>query len=407
MKVFIYTQSFVPRVGGVETYVRLLAQGLLRRLTQGDERENAAQSRPDAQNTVTLVTATPGDHIADRELRFSVIRRPKMRVLWGLIGDADVLHLAGPVFVPLSMGILRRKPIVVEHHGYQAICPNGLLLDERTKRICPGHFMHQRYSECVRCCAVERGWLRSVWALVLTIPRRAMCCWASANIAVSRHVLDRLELPRSKVIYHGLPDPLKGSATDDLTAPAVEGRSKLTMAYVGRLVAEKGLHLLLEAAGRLSGEGYAFCLKFVGDGPERESLESLACRSSIRDRIIFTGVLRGTALELATADVDVVVMPSIWAETAGLAAMEHMMRGRTVVVSDIGGLSEVVGEAGLKFSAGDVDGLVGALRTILEDRTILARLGERARHRAVRMFSEESMVDQHVALYRDLLSWRS
>jgi glycosyltransferase involved in cell wall biosynthesis len=177
----------------------------------------------------------------------------------------------------------------------------------------------------------------------------------------------------------------------------------LTIAYVGRLVGEKGLHLLLEAAWRLKSQGYQFRLKLVGDGPERRQLETLARRLDLDELVAFTGVLRGLELDAAIAEVEVLVMPSIYEETAGLAAMEQMMRGGAVIASEVGGLGEVVGSAGLKFAPGDVDGLVGALRLILDDRSVAMDLGRKARDRAVRVFSQKRMVDEHLLLYRELL----
>jgi len=120
--------------------------------------------------------------------------------------------------------------------------------------------------------------------------------------------------------------------------------------------------------------------------------------------VTFTGFLRGQCLEEVMASVSVVVMPSIWEETAGLAAMEHMMRGRPVIAADIGGLGEVVDEAGLKFPPGDAEALTNCLRQILKNPQILVELGEKARQRALQLFRWERMVDDHLSLYQRLIN---
>ena len=97
-------------------------------------------------------------------------------------------------------------------------------------------------------------------------------------------------------------------------------------------------------------------------------------------------------------------MPSQWEETAGLAVMEKMMRGGVVVVSDIGGLSEVVGDAGLKFTPGDANSLYDRLRQILENPSMIASLGPASRARALQYFNRDSMIQSHIALYREVLS---
>ena len=78
------------------------------------------------------------------------------------------------------------------------------------------------------------------------------------------------------------------------------------------------------------------------------------------------------------------------------------MRGGAVIASDIGGLGEVVGEAGLKFVAGEVAGLTSCLRRLLDDPGLVKILGDKARNRAQELFSQERMVQEHLDLYREI-----
>ena len=97
-------------------------------------------------------------------------------------------------------------------------------------------------------------------------------------------------------------------------------------------------------------------------------------------------------------------MPSEWEETAGLAAMEQMIRGGVVVAADIGGLAEVVGDAGMKFTAGDSASLASRLMQVQDDATLRARLRSEARRRAVQLFDRDKMLGEHLAFYRDVMS---
>src|SRR6266513_1991198 len=193
MKVLIYTHPFAPIVGGVESHVLLLAQGL----------SGLADS-----NTIdiTVTTPTPAGDFDDSKLAFRVVRQPNLRDLVSLIWKTDVIQLVGPCFFPLLLGWILRKPVVVEHHGYPPVCPNGLLFHEPTKTVCPGHFLARRYSECLRCNAINEGWFNSLRMLLLTFPRRWLCQRVAANTPITVHVQKRLELPRSRVIYYGIPD---------------------------------------------------------------------------------------------------------------------------------------------------------------------------------------------------------
>ncbi len=387
MKILIYTHVFAPQVGGVETVVMLLAQGLA-----------SVDGSGGAPRGVTVVTpAAPGD-FDDTRLPFRVVRRPSLRQLMQLIRAADVVHLAGPALLPLLLARLARKPVVVEHHGYQAICPNGLLLHEPTRAACPGHFLGRNYLECVRCNSATLGWLGSLRLLLLTFPRRWLCGRAARNIAPSTHIGNRMALPRTVTILHGI------EPTSDFRCSSPSDASRpLCFVYVGRLVQEKGVDVLLRAAEQLVGRGYDFHLKIIGDGPERARLEEMADCCGLRGRVVFTGFLHGDDLSAALRGADVAVMPSIWEEVFGMAAAENMMRGRLVVVSDIGSLGEVVGEEGLKFRSGDAAALADCLQQILNSPELVSNLGGRARARALLLFRTHHMVAQHLQVYGSLL----
>ena len=381
MRILIYAHAFAPKVGGAETYVMHLARGL----AEGPEREECE---------VIVATPTPAGGSDDSSLPFRVVREPSLNALWRLVGWADVVQLAGPVFVPLFLALLRRRPVVIEHHGYQAVCPNGLLFLEPQKQVCPGHFTMRRYHRCVRCVAATEGLPRAFLKVLLTFPRRWLCGRAAAHVAITSHVARRIALPRTEVIYYGVPTPTASSSEPRLRDLPV------TFAYVGRLVNEKGIPVLLEAARVLREEGRFFRLRVVGDGPERSRLKQQSVALGLSDLVTFTGILQGAALEDALRDVQAVVMPSIWEETAGLAAIEHMMRGRLVIASAIGGLAEVVGGAGFVFEAGDPRGLAACMRRVLDDPSAAWAVGMQARQRAEQLFRVDRMGEDHSSLYR-------
>jgi glycosyltransferase involved in cell wall biosynthesis len=381
-KILIYTNGFAPNVGGVETYAMLMARDLT-----------------GTGLSATLVTPTPADTMNDTDLPFQVVRGAGFAKLAKLIWRADVLHLAGPCFLPLMLGLAFRKPVVVVHHGYQALCPNGLLLFEPTKALCPGHFLARRYSKCLQCNARTIGWRKSISALLLTFPRRWACRLVAQNVAITSHVQNRMRLPKSRVIFYGIPDPQKDkSSVAERFSPA-----PIVFAYAGRLVSEKGLGLLVEASSRLKKDGYAFRLKFIGDGPERAQLESIVDAQGLREWVAFTGYLRGQDLERALSDVAALVMPSIWEETAGLSAIEHMMSSRLVIVTDIGGLGEVVADAGLKYPVGNAAALASRMKEVLDEPELVKSMGQKARQRALKLYLDERMITDYLALYQELL----
>jgi glycosyltransferase involved in cell wall biosynthesis len=389
MKVLIFSTYFLPVVGGVQTYVKLLAQGLSEWGKTSDIKD---------QVEVTVATEIPGSDQEDASFPYRIVRRPGFWALRKLIAEADLVHLAGPSLLPMALAWLMRKPFTVEQHGYQAICPNGLLFLQPEKSVCRGYFLMKRYGRCIKCRSVEIGRFPAVRSLLLTFPRHWLCNRAAANIAITDHVKVRLGLQRTRTIYYGLeiPHAVSSPKGASLVLP-----DRLTVAYVGRLVAEKGLPLLLHAARRLKEERVAFRLLFVGDGPERALLHSIAKELKIEDCVSFTGDLRNQELDRAVRDISVVVMPSIWEETAGLSAIEQMMRGGVVIAADIGGLSEVVGDAGLKFPPHDWNALASCIQKLAEDPAKRAALGAAARERAREKFTIDRMTREHVSVFAE------
>jgi len=386
MSVLLYSKVFWPMIGGVETYTRLLAEGLA--------------SRGSDQVTVATAASGPAELPGSKA---HVVRGPGLREVWRLIRRSDAVLLAGPTLVPLTLSLLARKPVAIEHHGYQACCPNGLLLYQPSKTVCPERFLRGAPGSCIKCNWTSMGPLRSIASLALTFLRRWMCRHAAVNICVSQHVSKRVQLPNSQVIYHGV--PAEGDAHEARRGSG-DGES-MVFAYVGRLVCEKGVPVLLEAASMLKKEEREFKLRIIGDGPERRECERLIRCLNLADRIEITGFLTGDRLHQALEDVSVVVMPSIGEEAAGLSAISQMMRGRAVIAADIGGLSEVVGEAGLKFTPGDPASLAHQMRMILECPGFVDEIGSRSRDRALQLFRREQMIESHMSVFRAIAKERT
>jgi glycosyltransferase involved in cell wall biosynthesis len=383
MKVLIYSATFFPTTGGVQTIVSELARGLA-----GWQRSNPGAEAID----VTLVTRTPGRAEQDKGQTFQIVRRPKFLELVRLMHNADVVHLAGPALLPLGLALLLRKHVVLEHHGFQAGCPNGLLFFEPTGAPCPGHFMAKRYSKCVECNKEKAGLLESLRLMILTHVRRWLAGRVDFNITPTDWLATVLELPRMKTVHHGV--------SVGMVKPS-DGASAETFAFQGRLVSTKGLGLLLEAAEHLQRAGCKFQLKVIGEGPEGEPLRSQA--AGLDGRVKFLGHVPNERMGDALSDVATIVVPSLGGEVFGLVAAENMLRGKLVIVSDIGALREVVGDTGLVFVAGDAEGLAARMREVIEKSCLPGELGSAARARAMQVFKRESMIQGHVALYRKAL----
>ena len=88
----------------------------------------------------------------------------------------------------------------------------------------------------------------------------------------------------------------------------------------------------------------------------------------------------------------------------GLVAAENMMRGKLVIVSDIGAMREVVGETGLVFRTGDAQDLATCMKRTIDEPELASSLGYSARARAMQIFDRDSMIEKHISLYCEAFS---
>lgn len=384
MKLLLYSHYFAPSIGGVETIVLSLARGLAA--------VNTFSGPPEFD--LTLVTETPAEAFDDRLLPFRVLRKPSLVQLIRTIRSSDIIHIAGPALSPLLLGLLIRKPVVVEHHGFQTICPTGQLLIEPSGVPCPGHFMAGRHRECLRCRS-DNNWINSWKLWLLTFVRRFLCSRVATNIMPTEWLNSLLRLPNAQTIPHGIESTIRGSEPVRSSGPPL-------IIFQGRLVTTKGLPLLLEAAGILRSQNHAFELTVIGDGPERFSIEELAKKLQLSSSVRFVGRIGAADLDSVLAKASMVVVPSLGGEVFGLVIAENMSRGLPVVASDVGCFAEVLGDAGLTFRVGDAKDLAKQIARLLDDSTLAFGLGSRARSRILENFQRSQMIAAHSQLYQRL-----
>ncbi len=188
--------------------------------------------------------------------------------------------------------------------------------------------------------------------------------------------------------------------------PAMDGEP-FTVAYVGRLVPEKGVDVLIDAVAEMD----APCrLVLIGGGACRPSLEARVCQRGLEERVRFAGAMSPMELAEYLRRSHALALPSrstaVWKEQFGRALIEAMACGLPVVGSDSGAIPEVVGDAGLIFPEGDASALAACLDRLAASPELCADLGERGRSRVSRMYSQERVAARTAAFYRLLHSER-
>ena len=193
--------------------------------------------------------------------------------------------------------------------------------------------------------------------------------------------------------------------TKQMLAPtAFNSRSApdFTFIAVSLLRAEKRIDLLLKAFARLVKEGQPARLKLAGNGPLRSSLERLARRLNLGDRIEFLGYLHRGQVAGELQQSDCLVLPSE-VETFGVVLVEAMAAGRPVVATRCGGPEDIVTEeTGLLVPVNDEAALCRAMHTIMD--TYGNYEPEKIRRYVVDKFGEQTYVAAFEALFDELVS---
>ncbi|WP_420455859.1 glycosyltransferase family 4 protein [Rubrivirga sp.] len=172
----------------------------------------------------------------------------------------------------------------------------------------------------------------------------------------------------------------------------------VVISFVSRLVKEKGLDVFAETVRSLQAEGAPVRALVVGDGPERETLESALPNA------VFAGHLSGGDLSTAYASSDVFLFPSE-TETFGNVTLEAMASGLGVVAADAAGTASLIDHeaTGLLCPPRDRAAFSEATRRLVADPSLRTRLGAAARE-AARAYDWSEVLGRMVTYYRGVVS---
>jgi glycosyltransferase involved in cell wall biosynthesis len=174
--------------------------------------------------------------------------------------------------------------------------------------------------------------------------------------------------------------------------------------FVGRLVHEKGAQVLVSAIPKVLEKMNAKFI-FVGNGYMKDQLSDLVRAMGIAHKVIFTGFVDEETLRKLQKNADVSVVPSLF-EPFGIVALEAMAAGSPVVVSDTGGLSEIVNHEvdGVKVFTGNPDSLSWGIIRVLTDEALANRLRTNARRKLQEKYDWDTIAQQTKTVYEAVLS---
>ncbi|MCL6612272.1 MAG: glycosyltransferase family 4 protein [Peptococcaceae bacterium] len=177
--------------------------------------------------------------------------------------------------------------------------------------------------------------------------------------------------------------------------------------YVGRLVREKGVQVLIDAIPHIL--KYRPGTKFIiaGRGPYENALRNQAAAMGIANRIYFTGYVNDELRNALYSWASVAVIPSLY-EPFGIVALEAMAAQAPVVISDTGGLSEIVRHTvdGLKAYPGNSQSLADMVIWLLNDRSLAENMKRKAYSKVQREYNWLEIARQTREVYREILNAR-
>jgi glycogen(starch) synthase len=279
-----------------------------------------------AGHEVILITHTDAEDGIARPYR--VERRPGARRMIELVRWCDV-YFQNNISLTYAWPLLfMRRPWVIAHHTWLGEFPRGRNWKARLKRV-----------------LLKYG-------LNATISRPVACDLPLPSTIVGN--------PYSRKIFRRRPEILRDHE----------------LVYLGRLVPDKGVDLLIESLVQLGKRGLHPRLTIIGSGSEEKFLRHLTLQRKLESQVDFAGSKRPEEIALLLNAHQILVVPSRWPEPFGIVALEGIACGCVVAASLAGGLPEAMGPCGLTFCLDEKDDLTNVLETLLtrpELRTNLLR----------------------------------
>jgi glycosyltransferase involved in cell wall biosynthesis len=383
--IVLFTSSYAPRVGGLETAVSQLAREFGR-----------------AGHCVSVVTNRYPRHLASCEridgvvvhrILFPALFVPRSE--WGRTNMAKfalLLPLAPRALVRLWLLLRRLRPHVVNIHYlsapafYVAILSFLRVLRARVVISCHG-------SDLTTVPYPTGSIIGSRWIIARAHAMTA-CSVDLAQYAAA--MAPRIPGGAVRVVYNG-------ADVDEFANVVPFTHPRRYILSVGRLIEKKGMHVLVEALGVLRERGIDSDLILAGSGPDEQRLRVRAAALGLADRVHFAGSVGRAHLGALYRGCAVFALASVW-EAFGIASLEAMSCACAVVATRSGGIPEVVldGEAGLLARPGDPIDLADKLAALLTDPVRAAEMGRRGRARVAGHFTWPMVAARYLDAYRPM-----
>lgn len=189
--------------------------------------------------------------------------------------------------------------------------------------------------------------------------------------------------------------------------PAQKSPTKKIISFIGRLVPEKGVLMLLDVFTELHKEFPEWELLYVGDGPCKQELQTYIIKHNLIHHVYITPPVAHPDVSLILQKTSILVLPSYdthdWREQFGHVLIEAMACKIPVIGSNAGEIPNVIGDTGIIFEQKNKQSLLACLKTLMQNQDMRKRLGEKGYERVLFRYTHDAIADATVAFWQHIL----
>jgi glycosyltransferase involved in cell wall biosynthesis len=288
---------------------------------------------------------------------------------------------------------------IIHAHGFKA---GWLCLWAGLSRSRPYTIICTFHNQVRRSRNILKDWLNRFF---ISIVGRRVDQVAVVSMGIRSEAVELLGLPAEKVtcIYNGVDFSLyqKVKQTGAFRRELGIGEKTLLVGTLARLIPQKGVQVLIQAASMLRKNFPDVRFVVVGDGPYRSQLETQVEAAGVDNYLLLLGFR--TDIPRILSELDLFVLPTL-EEAFSVAVMEAMASAKPVIISEVGGLPELITpETGILVPPGKPDELKNALGDLLADPARRLQMGLAGRERVEKHFSIQTMAESYYQLYKRLV----
>jgi glycosyltransferase involved in cell wall biosynthesis len=288
----------------------------------------------------------------------------------------DIVHFGHLNYLSTNLVKITKSlnlPVIFTLHDFWLYCPRGQLINRRDESLC----YDIDYNKCVDCLdeylALEKDAINKIKQRREHIQKQVIShvdCFISPSKFLQNKMIE-LGVPKEKTCYLDY-----GFNFEFLKGFKKKKSETIRFGYIGRIIPTKGIQLLIQAFNKIKNNNSE--LRIYGSTSHLSYLEEMATNPNIH----FLGGYDNWKIADVLAEIDVLIVPSIWFENSPLVIHEAAMAKIPIITTDLGGMAEYVKDNinGLLFKRNDVNDLVSKIKQFIDNPNLIEKLSKNPTH---------------------------